>query len=199
MSKKTKLGLALLFLLALLSYPIYLGCKAALRKPSPEQVADQPEWIWEPEKADIRYCCEKAFPAPAFHVDIEERPPWHVTVRVSENGQEVYSLSGHSKTVFARRDDMLYIADFIPLCTGCYVSAYNFRTKTEMWRTRLRGVGPVTHSAYWNNVTIATTTGNLLVVTGNEAAGHYIEYLDMATGKCVVHVGHKAFRGVTED
>lgn len=165
-----------------------------------QKVADRQKWTWEPEKADLRYCCDIAFPKPDYKVDITilkedfsaDFDPFreNVIARILENGREVHVLKDYPETAFARRGDILYIAHFWPAMPGCAVEAFDFRAKKRLWLSRLKGVKVDFWSLYRNAVTIATS-GNAIVVQGNEAAGRYVEYLDMASGKTV---GHKVFR-----
>lgn len=67
------------------------------------------------------------------------------------------------------------------------------RRGSSYGKTRLKGItgiGPAVHSAYSNEVTIGITSGKAIVVTGKEAFGRYIEYVDAETGKTL---GNKVF------
>ena len=86
---------------------------------------------------------------------------------------------------------MLYLAEFSSLRTSCSIVAYDFKAKKELWKTDLKGIGPVVHSKYRNEVTITTAGDDAIFVMGNESRGRYIEYVDLKSGKTV---GHKVFR-----
>jgi hypothetical protein len=174
-----------------------LGCgeQAASPKTDYQQKADQAEWAWEPKQANLLYCIRRHFDD--YQVEIlcpkrkeggfSEKP---LTVRISGDGREVYSFQAHEETVFTRRGDILYIADFSPIATGCSLVAYDFKAKKELWKAKLKGIGPVAHSKYRNEVTISTWD-EAIIVTGKEAAGRYIEFVDASSGKTV---GHKVFK-----
>ena len=115
-------------------------------------------------------------------------PPGHakldrsLTFRVLENGQEVYKLAASRNTVFARDRDILFIAEPMRGGTGCWVTAVEFKTNKQLWRSQLQSKTSRPHSVYENNVTIQHN-GEALIVLGNETLLHYIEYVDMKTGK----------------
>jgi hypothetical protein len=106
-----------------------------------------------------------------------------LTVRIVQQGKEVYSFKAHKGTVFSRYDNILYIAEFSPMGCGCSVVAYDFKAKKELWKCRLQGPKPLNHSVYHNAVTIENDWAGALVIRGNESMQKYVEYVDMATGK----------------
>ena len=55
----------------------------------------------------------------------------------------------------------------------------------------LKGIGPVTHSKYSNEVWLGVLDADTLIVHGNESFGKYVEIVDRKTGKTV---GHKVFK-----
>jgi len=114
------------------------------------------------------------------------KPFNRLTVRFVQDGKEVYSFKAHKGTVFSRRGDILYIAEFIPATTGCSVVAYDFKAKKELWKSRLQGSKPLSHSVYHNAVTIEND-GKALIIRGNESLQRYVEYVDMETGKTLAY------------
>ena len=60
-----------------------------------------------------------------------------LTVRLTDDGKEIYSFKAHDETVFTRRGDVLYLAEFSSLRTGCSIVAYDFKAKKELWKTDL--------------------------------------------------------------
>jgi hypothetical protein len=161
-----------------------------------QKQADAAQWSWEPKQANLLFCVRRDLRD--YQVEIvcpkQTFPPAGepLTVRLTDDGKEVYSFKAHDGTVFTRRGDVLYIARFSPIATGCSVVAHDFKAKKELWKAELKGIGPVDHSKYRNEVTVTTTAADdAILVTGKEAAGRYIEYLDARSGKTV---GHKVFK-----
>lgn len=78
--------------------------------------------------------------------------------------------------------DRLVVVRFIPMATGASATAYDRATGREQWRAPLRGLGPISHSGYMNDVRVRVV-GDRIVVYGWEAGGRYVEVLDLATGR----------------
>jgi hypothetical protein len=110
-------------------------------------------------------------------------------IRILKGGAAVHSFEGHTGTVFAVRDDFLYYADFSRASTGCRVVAYDLRARKQLWKARLKGLGPIAHKDYRNAVSLDLDK-YAVCVRGNECLGRYIEYVDLRTGKTV---GHKVY------
>jgi hypothetical protein len=102
------------------------------------------------------------------------------------------TIDGHRETAIVVRGDVLYVAKFGPISTGCAVAAYDLTTGKKAWEKRLDGLGPIAHTKYRNRVMMAVekhpdANQFALVITGREQAGDYIEVLDLATGKQLAH------------
>jgi hypothetical protein len=111
------------------------------------------------------------------------------TIRILRDGVAVHTFGGHKRTVFTVRDGVLYYADFGPISSGCAVVAYDLKAKKQLWKARLKGLGPIGHSRYSNAVNLDLDK-QAVCVRGKEAAGNYIEYVDLRSGKTV---GHKVY------
>ncbi len=92
------------------------------------------------------------------------------------------ALAIHGNTVL--------VARFCAIASGTEIEAYDLAAGTFLWRTRLYGVGPVAHSEYFNDVELRVATVGTaaaspprLIVSGFEAAGKYLEVLDLASGQ----------------
>ena len=136
------------------------------------------EWRWSESKAGLTYSIEQHLPD--FDVEYSHST---LNIRSKQDGTLIlsYARAGHG-TVFTRWKDILYIAEYHPLATGCEVVAVDFKSGKQLWKTRLHGIGPIAHSKYSNLVNIETD-GRIIIIAGNEASGHYIEHLDIKTGK----------------
>jgi hypothetical protein len=158
-----------------------------------QKLADQQPWRFDWSAANLLYCVDRDLHDFVVEIRCPKRPPPNkdrrLTVRLLTDGQEVFSFRGFRDTVFARSGDVLYVAEFDPITTGCAVVATDLITGRQVWRSELKGVGPVKHSRYRNHVTI-DAEGEVLVVRGHESLGRYIEYIDRKSGKTV---GHKKY------
>jgi hypothetical protein len=106
------------------------------------------------------------------------------TIRVSDGDRELLAWKGHERTVFRQAGDVLYYADFHPMSSGCTLVAFDLKAKRELWRTPLRGLGPIGHSKYFNAVNLEVA-GGAVTVSGRESAGRYVERVDAQTGRTV--------------
>lgn len=104
------------------------------------------------------------------------------TLRILNQGQEVGSWKVHLDTVFTQYGEVLYLADYSPIASGCTIVAHDLKQRKELWKTNLIGLGPVSHSKYHNYVDLEVE-GDVIVVRGKEAYGQYIEKVDAKTGK----------------
>jgi hypothetical protein len=157
-----------------------------------QKKADAAEWKWSDDHASLRHCVQsqlRGYEAEVYSPKGREwwEPPFEVDV--TARGKLVCCFRAHDATVFTQLGDVLYVADFSPICTGCSLEAYDLKGRKLLWRCRLKGNPPPGHSKYHHRVNITTQEG-MVVVYGNEDNGRYIEYVDPRTGATV---GHKKF------
>jgi hypothetical protein len=153
-----------------------------------QKKADEAPWEWSAGRATAADCA-KRLPR-GYRAEIEERNMFGgVVIRILKGGAALHSVEGHTGTVFAVRDDVLYYADFWRAATGCRVVAYDLRNKKQLWKTPLKGLGPLFHTEY-SNAVLLEVDRHAVCVRGNECLGRYIEYVDLRTGKTV---GHKVY------
>jgi hypothetical protein len=141
------------------------------------------EWRWSKDKASLDYCTKQHLTD--YEVELIPNQPFDtsINIRTKQDHNLIYSLrGGHDSTVFTRWKDLLYIADYSPIATGCKVIALDLKTGKELWQSQLQGIGDTGHSKYLNLVNIETD-GLRIIVTGNEVHGRYIEHLDRKSGK----------------
>ncbi|MCE9562951.1 MAG: hypothetical protein K8U57_12985 [Planctomycetes bacterium] len=124
-----------------------------------------------------------------------------LTVDVAPDGEFTFAkkdgpkvvVNGHPLSAFAVYGDALYFADFSSIANGCKLITFDLATGKKVRDQALDGIGAVAHTKYRNRVVMSvekhpTVKDSLaLVVTGWEAAGAYIEVLDLATGKQLAH------------
>jgi WD40 repeat protein len=128
---------------------------------------------------------------------------YRLTFKFVRDGKEVLSLVGHEHSVFRESGNTLYFARFPTGAHGCKVTAHDLTNGKQLWETRLRAIDVRSHSAYSNRVALALDgVGDLkngpdvVVVTGRESFGDYMEVLDCKTGTALAHkIYRKGFAG----
>ncbi len=154
-----------------------------------QTLADTSEWSWSDEVATTEYCIRRAMEDGHYHVAIvyaNTRGTTWQTVRIcDEKDALLYELPANRQPIFEIADDKLYYADYEMSTDGCTVVAVDLRTKTEVWRTHLRGIGAISHSGYNNRVTLQANE-SVVAVQGREME-RYVEYLDALTGRTIAH------------
>ena len=155
-----------------------------------QDLADEMVWDWPKDKAHLKYCCEHY--KGAFELENEEEGEGRETLVTfkDKEGKKVFSFLAHNQTVFVESNNIVYYANYTPHSTGCTLIAYDLKAGKELWKTGLKGLGRIAHFQYHNAVALDIKEGALRIL-GNEAAGQYVEFVDMKTGKTV---GHKVFK-----
>lgn len=156
-----------------------------------QQLADNAAWEWKADEATVLHSLlqsrcdfqiELIRPKGTFGSDL--------LIRFTDGDKQVHSLRGTASTVFAVHENVLYLAEFQPHASGCSVVAFDLKAQKQLWKTPLKGLGPISHFRYVNRVALQLEDGAVRV-RGFESAGKYIEYLDMKNGKTV---GHRIFK-----
>lgn len=168
-----------------------LGRSSEKMDPRYQTVADQCRWRWSDSEADITY--SRSNVGPPYKVDIVPHRldvSLHtLTIRLTMNDKMVYSWAGHGNSVFVIRGQELVYADFVQSDPRCSLVAVDLSTGKELWRTHLMGIRvpalPIPPNAF--NLSTYERTA---IVWGNVASGHYVEFVDLKSGKTV---GHKVF------
>jgi hypothetical protein len=148
--------------------------------------ADEAKWAWPAERASLDYCLRDS-PIPATPYKNLEG---NLTISLRVSGTHDVEFKGHGETVFVVGDKAVYYAEFHPHSTGCEVVAVDLKTGKQLWRHDLKGLGPIAHSKYRNQVVLEIDELTVRVL-GKESAGRYLEYVDRDSGRTV---GHKVFK-----
>jgi hypothetical protein len=154
-----------------------------------QKLADEATWDWQPDRATVLHAMLN------YHgdcqVEIVKKPNTFgdLMVRFTKDGKEALALKGSYATTFVGKDSILYYAEYGSFSSGCALIAYDLANKKELWKTSLKGLGPIAHFKYSNRVAVELVD-DAVKVLGNESAGHYVEFVDLKTGKTV---GHKVF------
>lgn len=150
-----------------------------------QKLADETEWRFAERKAITDQLTDE------FKGFRWELLPFEVggigmTVRISNVKKEVL-LNWETQVLvsFAQRDGVLYYTDFDPSASGCTVVAFDLNAKKQLWKTDLKGLGPIAHSGYRNDVRLDVFDGDTVQVFGKESSGRYVEFVDRTSGKTV--------------
>jgi hypothetical protein len=154
-----------------------------------QKLAKEAVWL-APGNGELKRCLARH--KGAYEVDgLYDPSHWSTIVHVSDaDGKKVYFWTGHRGTAFLIRGNVLYYADFGSHSSGCSVVAFDLKARKRLWRSELKGLGPIDHSKYFNAVRMEPVDAQVLAVYGKESAGRYVEFVALKTGKTV---GHKKF------
>jgi hypothetical protein len=148
-----------------------------------QQKAENTEWRWSKEHASLRWCVSEYLAD--YEMKIENDPDsWGaLTITILDHGKQIRTFRGHEGTVLTRSGNLIYLARFSPISSGCSLAAYDLKKEgKQLWVSDLKGIEPRPHSIYWNRVNIEMDDAAILVF-GYEGHGRYIEYVDPETGK----------------
>ena len=156
-----------------------------------QKIADATAWSWSAERASVGDSFLK-FPN-TYQVELVRKKNKYgeITIRLTEEGKELVAWEGHYRSVFSLSGDVLVYADFLSSRTGCSVVAYDLKNKKQLWKTDLKGLGPIAHFGYSNSVNLEIINNDAVRVFGNESAGQYLEIVDLKSGKTVGHQKYK--------
>lgn len=154
-----------------------------------QAIADKALWSFFADRANAKYSAGQiAKPYRVRTTGKDGRDTLNIVISRGED--DLYAWTGHSETVFAIADDVLYYSEHHPIATGCSVTAYDLKAGKQLWQTHLKGMGPIAHTKYRNRVNLAADA-KAVRIFGLESAGGYVEFVDRATGKTV---GHRVFK-----
>ena len=156
-----------------------------------QKIADSTPWTWTAERASVSDSFLR-FPS-TYQVELirKKNKYGEITIRLLDDGKELVSWEGHYRSVFSLQGDVLVYAAFHPSSTGCAVVAYELKNKKQLWKTDLKGLGPIDHFRYSNSVNLEIINNDAVRVFGNESAGQYLEIVNLKTGKMV---GHRVYK-----
>jgi hypothetical protein len=159
-------------------------------QPDYQKMADEAKWEWAPERATLTWYLTRF--QGDYQVEVVKKPNTYgkLTIRFSKDDRPALTLEGHYASAFLFNEGVLYYPEYHPSSSGCTLVAFDLASKKELWKSHLKGIGPIDHTKYRNLVAL-DFVGGAVKVLGNESAGDYVEFVDLKTGKTV---GHKVFR-----
>lgn len=172
--------------------------------------ADLPNWRWEvlDEEQSLRpdsSWSTRPF-GTWFPVRVEGARTEYVRIESSDRGARILGLRGEkpqsetiewrmqlesetavgaSKTLGPHRQYMV-VAHHSPIASGAKLVAINPVSGSVIWEQQLRGLGPVEHSKYRNEIQLEIRDGKV-VVYGRESEGRYIEVRSLTGGRLLAH------------
>ena len=150
-----------------------------------QKLADRTNFHWQAEESTVLYSLSQMPGEYKFGLDYD--PAVHgMTFSFLKNAKVVFTFTGHKHSVFKIHDGVLYYPVFHFSSSGCQVVAYDLEKKKELWKTSVKGIGGVLHSAYRNLITLDVNT-DVVTIHGHESFGDYIEFLDRNSGEMVGH------------
>jgi hypothetical protein len=158
------------------------------KSPGYQARADVARWDFSPAAASLKKSIT-GVPKP-YQVEANPDDFGNASITISKDRKVLHRWSGHIASVFLAADDVLYYADYSRNATGCRLVAVDLKNGKELWKTRLKGLGPIRHFQYSNRVNLRLEDMAVLRVTSLESAGGYLEFVDRRTGKTV---GHRVF------
>lgn len=78
--------------------------------------------------------------------------------------------------------DAVFVVTYCAISSGAVVTAFDADRGRLLWTRRLEALGDVAHSEYYNDLDVRAEDG-LVIVSGWEAYGKYVEVLDAKTGE----------------
>ena len=168
-----------------------LACVTSVAGQDYQKIADATPWSWSAVRASVGDSFLK-FPN-TYQVEMirKKNKYGEITIRLVDDGKEIVAWEGHNRSVFSLNGDVLVYADFLSSRTGCSVVAYDLKKQKQLWKTSLKGLGPIPHFGYSNSVNLEIINNDAVRVFGNESAGQYLEIADLKTGKTVGHRQYK--------
>ena len=157
--------------------------------------ADEAVWRWDEDRANVSASVARY--KGGYDLEFKWNAPERASVATicfRKDGKEVFVLKGHHRTQFAQQGSVLYYADFQPSATGCAVIAYDLERGKQLWKTNLKGLGPIGHKDYRNAV-LLDVNREVVAVWGEECLGRYLEFVDVKSGTTV---GHRLFKDEDE-
>jgi hypothetical protein len=151
-----------------------------------QRIADETEWTMR-DSGPLPDCIN--WHSPVYHFErVDPGDGKGSTVSVRMGGKELFAYTPSSgDPSYFEVGGVFYYADYHFGTYGCTLVAFDLLAGKELWRTNLKGIGPVRHSKYRNQVWIEPLYEGAVIVFGNEAAGKYIEIVDRKTGQTLGH------------
>lgn len=143
------------------------------------------DWQWE--STQVGPLLEGFWPRGKYGIKLESLTRgMRVKISVTDEGQSIYSWKGNYKSVFRIVENRLYFADWSPIGTGGEIVAVDLLSAKELWRKKLKALGPISHTGYANSVRIDLKKDGIWI-WGKESMGNYVEVKSLESGETIAH------------
>jgi hypothetical protein len=170
---------------------VLLACVGSASAQDYQKIADSTAWSWSAERASVGDSFLKFPNTYGIELIRKKNKYGEITIRILDDGKELVAWEGHHRSVFALQGDVLVYAAFHPSSSGCALVAFDLKAQKQLWKTSLKGLGPIDHFRYSNSVNLDIINNDAVQVFGSESAGQYLEIVDLKTGKTVGHQKYK--------
>lgn len=160
-----------------------------------QKTADGAQWGWHEEMAGPLGCISQCGDKYDVRLFSSKTDRHSLSIKILSGDQEAYTWQGHPYSVFRILDDRLYYAQFHPSSSGGSIVAVDLTTGKELWKSPLKALGCISHSAYRTLLNLDCSR-DVVTVYGNESMGKYFEVKRTDTGETV---GHRLFDKVETD
>jgi len=149
---------------------------------------NEPQWRWSDREASI---ISYLGAAPSEYKISITRPQSSgikdLKVAISDGDSVLcrFESNYQGAFLFDRNRNWIIYSQYSPIATGCTLIAYDLKTKQQVWKTNLKGIGPVSHSKWRNRINLKLETDRVTVF-GDEGT-KYIESVSLASGETVYH------------
>jgi hypothetical protein len=178
--------LSLLGTAALVAAPLDVGAK----RDRYQKMADGLSWRDAPVGRSLLADLPSDYQAHQMVTVSGGRRADRIAIETADGKREVYGWDENGTSAFVIRNHVLYRAEYDSMSSGCTIVAFDLKAGKELWKSTLRGLGPIDHSKYRNRVHIEKVDDAVFAVYGNESAGKYVELVEYKTGRTL---GHKVF------
>jgi hypothetical protein len=161
----------------------------AKEQPDYQKEANDAVWKWPEGGASAKECVKRFAGDCKVEITTKEMGFFNVELRFLRNDKVRLKIDGHQGTTFVGDRLIVWYAEYGPISSGCSLVAYDLEAGKQLWKTNLKGLGPIDHTKYRNQVVLELDR-DVVRVWGQESAGNYLEIVDRKTGKTV---GHKVF------
>jgi hypothetical protein len=104
-----------------------------------------------------------------------------IEIKVTKAGKVIHQWKGTAETPLVVQRDVLYYVHHHPIASGAEIVAVDLKSGKQRFKKPLKGLGPISHSKYRNQVWLQVHH-DVIVVLGQESSGKYVELVDFGTG-----------------
>ena len=160
-----------------------------------QKVLDRDPFQFSENDASVLFALSQFMGKCQIHMIYDPMKPGGITFKFVKGDKELFTIGGHTGSVFRTEKNILYFAHFTTGGQGCTVTAHDLDTGRKLWETELNAIPPQSHSGYSNRVTMGLSrlTGTekedegIVSITARESFGDYIEVLDRETGRILAY------------